>query len=205
LKEKRKTLRFDCREKLFFQFDGVPHDAEVLDISRGGVRIATPAELPLGRDIFLRIKDNSRGRVPVKAVVRWLRGDGPYEVGLEFRESTSKLSKRWVRKLFPNEGKAWTQGHQQRAEVRTSVNLPVVLSNNFSEGRILDLSSSGARIELDEKLDNATDLYLCLPWSYLEVQADVLRTEPKGSKWVHSVRFSTQSEDLQNFMEWSLT
>lgn len=207
MKENRSTLRFECDEELFFQLDGQSHEARVLDISRGGVRIATSAKLPVGRNLFLRIKDKSRGRVPVKAVVRWRSGEGPFEMGLEFRESTSKLSRRWVRKLFPNEGQAWTRGHQQRTEVRVSVDLPVVASNGFVEGKILDLSPSGARLELDHKLDETAGLYLCLPWSYLEVRANVLRAEMLDSKWVHSVRFSvlgeSESEELKGFVEHS--
>ena len=208
VKENRNTLRFECQEELFFQLDGVSHEARVMDISRGGVRVQTSTKLPVGRNLFLRIKDKSRGRVPVKAVVRWRRGEGPYEMGLEFRESTSKLSRRWVRKLFPQEGKAWAQGHQQRSEVRALVDLPVVDSNGFSEGKILDISPSGARIQFEQKLEGTTGLYLCLPWSYLEVRANVLRVEADDSKWVHSVRFApigeAASEELKGFIEHTL-
>lgn len=205
MQENRQSLRFECRETLLFQHAGKTIEATILDISRGGVRLSCETRLPVGRKVFLRLKDKTRGRVPVKAVVRWRSGSGPYELGLEFRDSATKLSRQWVRKLFPGQGSAWTAGHQHRSEVRARVSLPVVSASGFVEGKTLDLSSSGACFELDQELTDTVGLYLCLPWSYLEVRANVLRAENKGSKWIHSVQFSAlregERELLKDFIE----
>jgi len=154
---------------------------------------------------MLRPKDRRLGRAPVKAVVRWRSGREAFELGLEFRDSPSKLSRRWVRTLFPDQGAAWASARQQRREVRAQVELPIVAAEGFSEGKTLDVSLSGACFELGRKLEESVDLFLCLPWSLLEVQARVLRSESRGSKWVHSVEFSPlpqeQREQLDVFVE----
>jgi PilZ domain len=201
LQENRRSLRFECRETLIFQHGGKTYEATVLDISRGGARLSCSKKLPVGSKVFLRLKDRTKGRAPVKAVVRWRGGEAPFEMGLEFRDSTSKLSRRWVRKLFPDQGAAWTAGHQQRSEVRAQVSLPVVSANGFIEGTTLDISQGGACFELDQKLEDTVGLFFCLPWSLLEVRANVLRAESRGSKWVHSVRFSPLKEEQQAELE----
>ncbi len=207
--ENRRALRFECDEKLVCKQSGVEFGATVIDISRGGMKIHSQQKLEVGSKLFLHLKDRARGRAPVKAVVRWVLLGPDYQVGLEFEDSAGKLSRRWVRKLFPDEGAAWTSGHQQRSEVRAVTSVPIVAASGFIEGKACDLSSTGASFELPQKLENTVGLFLCLPWAFLEVRANVLRAEKRGDNWLHSVQFSVMrerdKEALEAFVEHQAT
>lgn len=182
--------------------------AEILDVSRGGLRLRLSQSLPLGRQVEIKPKHRSRGRAPVTAVVRWQGQGEALEAGLEFTEPAGKLSRKWLRKLFPGRGKAWTEGRQHRSEVRAGCRLPVVSRDGSWEGEIVDLSESGVRFLRDDKLDESSQLYLCLPWDYVEVRATPVRTARSGRKWVHSAKFTdldpAQREHLRLFVESSV-
>lgn len=199
--ENRRALRFNCDERLICKVAGEEFNATVIDISRGGMKVQCEKRLQVGSKLFLRLEDSVRGRAPVKAIVRWVLLGDQFEVGLEFQDSASKLSRRWVRKLFPDAGAAWTAGHQQRTEVRAPVRLPVVSANGFVEGTTIDVSGSGAYIELPQKLDDTVGLFLCLPWSYLEVRANVLRAEMRDGKWFHSVQFAALRDEQKDAID----
>lgn len=199
--ENRRALRFECEETLVCEYGETEFKATVMDISRGGMRVQSKKRLKVGSRIVLRLENKSRGRAPVEAVVRWTSLGQDRQIGLEFQDSASKLSRRWVRKLFPESGAAWTAGKQQRSEIRAQARLPVVSTNGMVEGTTLDVSRSGARIELSGQLEEDAGLFLCLPWSYLELKADVLRVEQRNDKWIHSIQLSDISEKEQYQLE----
>ncbi|MCA9779420.1 MAG: PilZ domain-containing protein [Candidatus Eremiobacteraeota bacterium] len=205
MRELRESLRFTCSEEVVCMVGRRKVQAEILDVSRGGLRLRLSQSLPLGRQVEIKPKHRSRGRAPVTAVVRWQGQGEALEAGLEFTEPAGKLSRKWLRKLFPGKGKAWTEGRQQRAEVRAGCRLPVVSKDGNWEGELLDLSASGARFLGDGKLSQSTELYLCLPWDFVEVRATPVRVARKGDDWIHSVKFSelqaAQQEHLRLFVE----
>ena len=208
MKELRESLRFSCNEAVVCLMGRRKIQADILDVSRGGMRLRLSQPLGVGRQIEVKPKHRSRGRAPVLAVVRWQRTGDEMEAGLEFLEPAGKLSRKWLRKLFPGKGKAWTEGHQQRSEVRAGCRLPVVSGDGNWEGELADLSASGACFLRDTKLEESTELYLCLPWDYVQVNATPVRVAKKGDEWVHSVRFSglkpAQREHLRLFVESSV-
>jgi hypothetical protein len=199
--ENRRALRFECEETLVCKSAGNEFKATVMDISRGGMRVRTKKRIEVGSRLVLRLEDRARGRAPVEAVVRWVRLGDELQMGLEFEDSASKLSRRWVRKLFPGAGAAWTASRQQRSEIRAKARLPVVSTNGSVEGATLDVSRSGACIELSGKLEENAGVVLCLPWSYLELNADVLRVEQRRDKWIHSVKLADLNEEQQQQLD----
>ena len=208
MKELRESLRFSCNEAVVCLMGRRKIQADIIDVSRGGMRLRLSQPLELGRQVEVKPKHRSRGRAPVLAVVRWQTTGDEAEAGLEFLEPAGKLSRKWLRKLFPGKGKAWTKGHQQRSEVRAGCRLPVVSGDDTWEGEIVDLSASGARFLRNEKMAESTNIYLCLPWDYLEVSATPVRVTQKGKEWVHSVTFSelgsAEREHLKLFVEKSV-
>jgi PilZ domain-containing protein len=205
LKELRETIRFSCRENVVCLVGRKKIQAEIIDVSRGGARLEVARSLEVGQKILIKPKQRSRGRTPVEAVVRWQVFGETTEAGIEFLEPAGKLSRKWLRKLFPGKGKAWTQGHQQRAEVRTGCRLPVVSVDGRSEGKILDISPSGACFVQADKLEDEAQLYLCLPWDYVQVTATPVRAVRGDGGWVHSVKFSelspSERDHLKLFVE----
>lgn len=206
MKELRETVRFTCAQAVVCQVGRRKIQAEILDVSRGGARLALSAPLRVGQTVIL--KPEKRGRAPVEAVVRWQIEGERIEAGLEFQESPGKLARNWVRKLFPEQGKAWTEGKQKRSEVRTECRLPVVSLDGVWEGQTLDLSSSGACFVKQGKLKSAAQVYLCLPWDYVQVEATPIRATRREDGWVHSVRFGElnpqEKEHLKLFVEQSV-
>jgi hypothetical protein len=208
MKELRESLRFTCCESVVCRVGRRKVQAEIVDLSRGGLRLKLSQPLLIGQQVEVKPKHRSRGRSPVLAVVRWQSTGVEMEAGLEFLEPAGKLSRKWLRKLFPGKGKAWTEGHQQRSEVRAGCRLPVVSGDGTWEGELVDLSASGARFSGDAKLEESTELYLCLPWDYVRVNATPVRVARKGNEWVHSVKFSelipAQRDHLNLFVEKSV-
>ena len=202
--ENRSTVRFQSEEILICKQAAKEFRAIVLDVSRGGMRIHCQKKLKVGSYISLRPHNRVRGRALVKAVVRWVRA-ADHQVGLEFVDSAKKLSKRWVRKLLPGSGAAWTTSKQQRLDVRAKARVPVVSSDGKLEGATIDLGCTGACLELSGKLEVTAGLLLCLPGSYLELRADILRVRQQNGKWIHSVRFPSlkprQRQQLDAFVK----
>ena len=205
MKELRETIRFTCQETVVCLGGRRKVEAEIIDVSRGGARLKLTNSLRVGQTCQLKPKHRSVGRTAVEAIVRWQLFGDDIEAGLEFLEPAGKLSRKWLRKLFPGKGEAWTRGHQQRQEVRASCNLPVISVDGRSEGQMLDISASGASFVQDHKLEDAAQLYLCLPWDFVEVNATPVRATFGDGGWVNSVKFSELSdaerEHLKLFVE----
>ena len=200
--ENREAIRFECDEALICKSKSKEFGARVLDVSRGGMRVQSKKQLKVGSKVVLRLENKARGRAAVNAVVRWVGRGEMNEMGLEFQDSASKLSKRWVRKLFPESGSSsWVASKQQRAEIRAKARVPVVSSSGTVEGATKDLSRSGASLELSGKLEEGSGLIFCLPSSYLEVQADIVRVEQEGDQWIHSVKLSELSPEQKRQLE----
>ncbi len=200
--ENRMKRRFSCDAEVKLDFGKRSSVGRIVEVSRGGLRLTTSARLTPGAEVTLKPVKAAGKRKPIKAVVRWIRGGDQSEVGLEFVAQENTLSRRWVRALFP--GKNWRSTHQRRAQVRTPVDLPVALSD-YREGHLLDLSVSGARFLIADKPADLEKLFLCLPWSLLEAESEVVRAAPCVDGWVCSVRFSGMAEQdqetLQAFVE----
>lgn len=202
--EIRRNHRFECDAKLTVKQGKRTSEATVIDISRGGLRLETSARLSVGQQVSVLPKESSQRKKPIKAVVRWVLQGQTREVGLEFQTPQSKLSRRWIRKLFPDEGGGWRLGTQKRTEVRAPVSLPMA-NAHFEEGTLLDISANGARFELAQPLSGSESLYLCLPWSLLKVEAKILRAESRPTGWEHSVQFrdldDSDRQALQAYVE----
>lgn len=191
--ENRQKTRVSCQGTVTLERKGGNVEATVLDLSQTGLRIRSQAKLTVGSLVSLRLPDRALGGKTLKAVVRWVRLGETYEAGLELVYPDRKLSRRWLSRLCPeihSEG----YGLQRRSEVRASVSLPIALGD-FTEGRLMDLSRSGARFEVPSQIDGPTELYLCLPRTLVAVQADIVRAQSNAETWVYSVKFHPQNDD----------
>ncbi|MFA5505717.1 MAG: PilZ domain-containing protein [Vulcanimicrobiota bacterium] len=200
MKELRETVRFGCQEEVVCRLGKRGVDARILDISRGGVRLSLSQTLKVGQQVEIKPKYRSRGRAGVAAVVRWQTLDSRPVVGLEFLEPEGTYFKKWLRNLFPQKGKAWNEGRQQRAEVRADCSLPVVSLDGKWEGYLQDLSLSGASFRKESKSPEPARIFLCLPWDYIEATATPVRTCKDGKGWLHSVKLSELKAEEQEHL-----
>lgn len=204
MREHRQSRRFQCDEVLDCYIDDEIFEAEILDVSWGGVGIGCLQDLPLGGTLYLQHRDISRTQFPVKTSIRWKRPGVIHEYGLQFQEGTGTVAQRWVQDLFPEQSALRQEQAQKRVDVRVDVRLPIVTEDDYLEGETLDLSTSGARFRLNRPLKDQSNLLLCLPGSLLQVQAKVVRTQSEACHWVHSVQFQDkgldESEILRSFV-----
>lgn len=187
--DNRSSRRFECQEIIDCYQDGHDFEAEILDVSWGGLRMACLADLELGSSVFLQHRNPDRDQFPIRARVCWKRPGVLSEFGLEFRESNSNLAHQWTQELFSESALFLQSPRQRRHEVRADVRLPIAIEDGHCEGQTLDLSLTGARFCMDRLVEDETTLYLCLPDSLIELQGQVLRAERQNDQWVHSVRF----------------
>ena len=195
MRDHRQNVRIPSDE-IIDCYHGQGHfEAEILDLSRGGIRIGCLQDLPLGSSILIQHRELSRCQIPVKAVARWKRPGAVTEIGLEFQAESKSANLRWVAELFPDEGPLRVENLQQRLDVRADVSIPVVTDIGGMAGETLDVSSGGARFRVNAKLEDETSLLFCLPDSFVEVQARVLRRNWQHGQWIHSVRFQELKEE----------
>jgi hypothetical protein len=86
--------RINIESKISVREGETVHEALALDISQGGVCVESPAQLPFGADVVVRIE----GLPPEPAVVRWRNGDC-YGLGFNRLLSVTSLA-------------AWLKEHQ---------------------------------------------------------------------------------------------
>lgn len=98
--ERRRHPRVCRRGAVFFARDGASYArGHVLDLSRGGLRLATRERLEVGTEIYLGLLlDISRSALVVSALVhRCEETDGGFEVGLEFTSTSSEAARALAR------------------------------------------------------------------------------------------------------------
>lgn len=189
MKDHRKNVRFRSEEVLDCYNRNGHFEAEILDVSRSGIRIGCLEDLPLGVTILIQHRELTRIQIPVKAVVRWKRPGPITEIGLEFLETKQSSNSQWVGELFPDKAEFAQKSEQRRVAVRAEVALAVVTEDGALEGETLDLSATGAKFHLGDKMADRGGLLLCLPSSVLRLQARVVRAEQDQGQWIHSVCF----------------
>jgi Tfp pilus assembly protein PilZ len=94
----RKTLRLEFRKDRFFLFKGPPEAAEMVDVSRGGVRLNTRVSLKKGENVTLLVplRTHSKG-VQFGGRVMWMRrlfreGVGYTQIGVQFQPLSREQS-----------------------------------------------------------------------------------------------------------------
>lgn len=98
--ERRRYPRVRRRGTVFFARDGTSYArGHVLDLSRGGLRLATRERLEVGMEIYLGLLlDISRSALVVSALVhRCEETDGGFEAGLEFTSTSSEAARELAR------------------------------------------------------------------------------------------------------------
>ena len=186
--ENRQSRRFECHEILDCYQDGADFEAEIMDVSWGGLRIACLGDLELGSHIFVQHRNADRTQFPIRTRVCWKRPGVLSEFGLEFREGVSSVAQDWAGELFSDSSVFAQSPQQRRHELRAEVRIPIAIEDGHCEGETLDLSATGARFKMARLVDDSTSLYLCLPDSLIELKGQVLRVEREDDQWVHSVR-----------------
>lgn len=199
MEESRKSLRFRCNEMVLARIKKTTFEAKVTDVSRGGLKLQTERFVPTGASVWIRPLDSTDSGSLIQTFARWIAVRSPYEVGLEFAVSSHSSRRRWLNRLVPTKN-AWSSGEQSRADVRVPASLPVLDVNNpGQDGVTLDISRTGASVLLDHKLDPSAQLYLCLPWDFLQLKVDVVRVEQEDDQWIHGVRFQdSETSEIQS-------
>ena len=200
MRENRQHIRFQSEEVLDCYHGQEHFEAEILDVSWGGIRIGCLQDFPLGANIFIQHRDIFRSQLPVMTAIRWKAPGVINELGLEFQEGSGNLTDEWVKELFPHECAETSASTQRRSEVRANISVPIATELGFVEGETLDVSANGARFRLKDKLQDENSLLLCLPSSLLQVNAQVLRAEQDQGDWIHSVCFQNNDESKSELL-----
>lgn len=98
--ERRRHPRFDRRGVVFFAGAGASYArGQLLDLSVGGLRLATRERLAVGMEVYLGLLlDASRGTLVVSALVqRCEETDGGFEAGLAFASLSAEAARALAR------------------------------------------------------------------------------------------------------------
>lgn len=112
--ERRKRLRFVERNEVLLRtavdkYQGAGIAAHTYDLSTGGARIVTSKAYPVGTTLRIRLSLNGTDQLVIlEGDVRWIRpekGEGLFEIGVEFQKLTSQAVLALIRHLYGrNEG-----------------------------------------------------------------------------------------------------
>ncbi len=208
--EARRAPRHHCNEAVDCEVRGRIVYAYMMDISLRGARLRGMKLPEVGT--LLRIAPSFQTQLSRKWIycqVCWITRGDIEEVGIRFLEPPFCLEGSWVRQFIAEAGPA-----ERRQSVRIPTELHVEvrmegLGKPF-EATSLDLSQGGAQLKMPKAVrpGSLADLYVCLPWSLLEVPAQVVTPKDLGQK-EHSVRFLELTPDdecaLECFIKEELT
>lgn len=189
---------------------GVDHpeeqsEAEIILIGRG-ISVSSRVEFVQGDAVVVR---PSVGEFVEQVVVKsgdaveifWKNAAGQRAMPAEVTDvETSGVIVRWrMRVTGPAEQS------QRRKAVRGRVAVPVVAKyvGNDLTGETIDLSEAGLRATFDgfgipPDSGNKLDLTIRLEEGAITARAEVVRTQPKGSVWLMSIRFTSIEERDQD-------
>lgn len=170
VEDRRRHPRYDTDVLTSFRTvsEGIPYTARVRNVSRSGVNLLSPEEIPQGTMIRLDLPQRRGGpHITVLACVMNVRDDsnGGWSLGCMFSgELTSEELA-----LFGGEKKKSLAG-----DLRTWVRSPVRAKGTYRilpggedqpemECDIVDLSPAGAGLRLTEKVEPGTALSLSIP------------------------------------------
>lgn len=192
MRETRKARRYDCSEVVDCFFLGSPTCFVLTDVSLLGARLRGEGVPQPGTMFMISPVESGLKRTWVSCQVCWVQRGDVGEAGIRFMEPTSRLQQIWVGELIG----------RQPAERRNAVRVPTELHVEVQlaglrrpiEATSLDLSRSGTQVRLPRTLRRGavTGLYLCLPWTLLEIPAQVTRRD-KSDRLLHSLRFLQSS------------
>lgn len=180
-------------------------DAELVELSLGGMRLKSPKELRKRTGIAINPPEDSvfSEWAPVMCQVVWCRRPADADhclVGLCYHGTAEALVDSWVAALLSSLGFGNTLA-QRREHVRAEAEIPVVLARGHlrSQGVILNLGLGGALLVTDSAFPKDKEVELTLgPMGSLPVghfRAEVLscRAENTGEEdeenFLHGLRF----------------
>lgn len=205
VQERRRFGRLDCE---FPTSCALEHQgsvsARVIELSPGGVRLATDRKLSLGTAVAINPPDGADIEPdygPVMCRVLWCKknGDDGHQVGLAYDGSALDLAASWVAALLASLGYG-EELEQKRKHVRAEAEIPVAIrirSSERAQGVALNLGMGGTLLYSDTELPVDTKLSLALGpldgQPILTLAGEVLSNRPtkEGEAWLHSVRFLT--------------
>lgn len=200
--EARRAPRHRCNEAVDCEVRGRILYAYMMDISLRGAKLRGMQLPEVGT--LLRIApsfENQLGRKWIYCQVCWISRGEVEEAGIRFLEPAFCLQDSWVNQFIYDAGPA-----ERRQSVRIPTELHVEvrmegLGRTF-EATSLDLSQGGTQIKMPKPVrpGSLADLYLCLPWTLLEVPAQVVTPKDEGQQ-EHSLRFLELSPDDECALE----
>ncbi len=178
--------------------------AEVIPLARG---VALPASVEVSDGTDLRIRlvlaeyaEQQKVKPGHRVEVLWGGPMGGRSLLAEVTEVRSDPELRWTLQIT---GPA--EASQRRQSVRARVELPVVARCGavLITGEAVDLSEAGARVWFDgwglqPPAGTPIDATLELGDGTFTAAAEVVRVEPRGQRWLISVRFPELTEQEQD-------
>ncbi len=178
--------------------------AEVIPLARG---VALPASVEVSDGTDLRIRlvlaeyaEQQKVKPGHRVEVLWGGPMGGRSLPAEVTEVRSDPELRWTLQIT---GPA--EASQRRQSVRARVELPVVARCGavLITGEAVDLSEAGARVWFDgwglqPPAGTPIDATLELGDGTFNAAAEVVRVEPRGKRWLISMKFPELTEQEQD-------
>lgn len=202
--------------------EDVPFRAQVVDISRTGMRLEGVGQLPKGSRLHIAYAEVEAGEPlenvgPVEVEVMWTRQrphDGQRLAGVRFVDG-EKLQGSWVYHVLQEVGLSLERNEQRRKHLRLATALRAELRDqgsgqHLAEGKVANLSIGGTLVITEQPLqDGQMVLVLVSPYNnfpIFSVPGKVLNTrydEEEGQTYV-SLQFvnvnAHQLKTLKRFM-----
>jgi len=201
----------------------VPFRAQVVDVSRSGMRLEGVGNLSKGDKLYIAYvtyegSEPLGNNQPVEVEVMWSRKrphDGERLAGVRY-SSVEQVSKSWVNLVLEEVGLSMEKtGSQRRKHIRLATALRAELRDNqtgqhIAEGKVANLSVGGTLVQTEQQVDEGQNvLVLVSPYNnfpIFSVPAKVMsvRYDPDEGHTFVSLQFTNvnarQLKTLKRFM-----
>ena len=201
----------------------VPFRAQVVDVSRSGMRLEGVGNLSKGDKLYIAYvtyesSEPLANTQPVEVEVMWSRKrphDGERLAGVRY-SSTNQVTKSWVSHVLEEVGLSMEKtGSQRRKYIRLATALRAEIRDNqtgqhIAEGKVANLSVGGTLVQTEQQVDEGQNvLVLVSPYNnfpIFSVPAKVMsvRYDPDEGQTFVSLQFvnvnARQLKTLKRFM-----
>lgn len=192
---RRIFARVDCHLPVIVSHSGEKCVGEIQNIGLGGLQARVARGAFEAGDI---IEVSPQDQQPLRYEVRWQRpSGGGVELGLRFPDSIAGFWESWAADLLAGQEPTNSEVMERRRQIRLACSLNGFLKVKRKQfkGKVLDLGTGGALVELDHSLKEGANLQLTIkdPVRVGHVPCQVVRVFP-GAVTRYGLSFVTLKE-----------
>jgi len=200
--EVRKSKRHPCQETVDCHHWGRVRITNMCDVSLTGGRLQGTQLPDVGAVVRLSpsFASSSAPQRWVYARICWVSRGEVEEAGVEFLEPVSRVARGWVGEFVRENPAERRSSHRVNSKLHLDVKFRA--RGRLVEATSVDISRRGARIRLPREMEPGAiaDLFVCLPWTMVEVPAQIVRSIPHN-RLQHSLRFLGMKEGEKDALE----